>query len=109
VYGSVRAAVGVFYAILTVTLFVPILGALFVRGAGRVAGLASVFTGVPVLVVTHYLSGGRGYGVLSPALIGVLASAAAFAFAHALAPRSTAPPLDSTPSAAKIPQEKGRK
>jgi SSS family solute:Na+ symporter len=109
VYGSVRAAVGVFYAILTVTLFVPILGALFVRGAGRVAGLASLFTGVPVLVVTQYLSGGRGYGVLSPALAGVLASAAAFAAAHFLAPRSTAAPLDSTPSADKIPQEKERK
>jgi SSS family solute:Na+ symporter len=109
VYGSVRAAVGVFYAILTVTLFVPILGALFVRGAGRAAGLASVFTGVPVLVATHYLLGGRGYGVLSPALAGVLASAAAFAFAHALAPRPTAPPPDSTPFAAKIPQEKERK
>lgn len=95
VYGSVRAAVGVFYAILTVTLFVPILGALFVRSAGRVEGLASILTGVPVLAAVHYLSGGQGYGVLSPALAGVLASAAAFAFAHALAPRPTTPPFDS--------------
>jgi SSS family solute:Na+ symporter len=109
VYGSVRAAVGVFYAILTVTLFVPILGALFVRGAGRLEGLASILTGVPVLGATHYLSGGRGYGVLSPALAGVLASAAAFAVAHAFAPRSTPSPLDSAACAPKIPQEKERK
>ena len=109
VYGSVRAAVGVFYAILTVTLFVPILGALFVRAAGRVAGLASILTGVPVLVATHYLSGGRGYGVLSPALAGVLASTAAFAVAHALALRSPTPPLDSRSSTAKRSQEKERK
>jgi SSS family solute:Na+ symporter len=109
VYGSVRAAVGVFYAILTVTLFVPILGALIVRGAGRVEGLASVLTGVPVLAAVHYLSGGQGYGVLSPALAGVLASAAAFAFAHALAPRPTTPPLNPTSSADKIPQQNERK
>jgi SSS family solute:Na+ symporter len=108
VYGSVRAAVGVFYAILTVTLFVPILGALCVRGAGRMEGLASVLTGVPVLAVVHYLSGGRGYGVLSPALAGVLASAAAFAFVHALALRPTAPPLDSRPSTDKNSQTEGK-
>jgi len=108
-YGSVRAAVAVFYAILTVTLFVPILGALIVRGAGRVEGLASVLTGVPVLAAVQYLSRGQGYGVLSPALAGVLASAAAFAAAHAFAPRPTAPPLDSTPSTDKIPEEKVRK
>ncbi len=87
VYGSVRASVGVFYAILTVTLFVPILGALWVRGAGRTEGLASVLTGVPVLMVVQYMSGGRGYGVVSPAVAGLLASAVAFGIAHTLAPR----------------------
>jgi SSS family solute:Na+ symporter len=78
VYGSVRAAVSVFYAILTVTLVVPIVGGLYVPGAGRREGLASILAGVPVLVVTHYLSHGEGYGVISPALAGVMASAAAF-------------------------------
>jgi SSS family solute:Na+ symporter len=82
VYGSVGAAIGVFYAVLTVTLFVPILGALYIRGAGRIEGLASVLTGVPIFVMTHFASGGRGYGVLSPALAGVLASAVAFGVAH---------------------------
>lgn len=82
VYGSVGAAISVFYAVLTVTLFVPILGALYVRGAGRIEGLASVLTGVPVLALTHYFSEGRGYGVVSPALAGVLGSATAFGVAH---------------------------
>ena len=81
-YGNVRAAVSVFYAILTVTLVVPIVGGLYVRGAGRVEGLASILAGVPVLVVTQYVSHGEGYGVLSPALAGVVASAVAFALAH---------------------------
>jgi len=78
VYGSVRAAVSVFYAILTVTLVVPVVGGLYVRGVAGSEGLASVLVGVPVLVVTHYLSHGQGYGVISPALAGVLASAVAF-------------------------------
>jgi solute:Na+ symporter, SSS family len=82
VYGSVRAAVSVFYAILTVTLVVPVVGGLYVRGAGRREGLASILVGVPVLVVTHYMSDGQGYGVLSPALAGVIASAIAFALAR---------------------------
>ncbi|HEX6974676.1 MAG TPA: sodium:solute symporter family protein, partial [Vicinamibacterales bacterium] len=38
VYGSVRAAVSVFYAILTVTLFVPVIGALLTRRTGRAEG-----------------------------------------------------------------------
>jgi solute:Na+ symporter, SSS family len=83
IYGSVRAAVGVFYAILTVTLFVPVIGGLYVRGAGPGAGLASLLTGVPVLGLVHLATGGRGYGVLSPALAGMLASAVAFAVARA--------------------------
>jgi solute:Na+ symporter, SSS family len=88
VYGSVRAAVGVFYSILTVTLFVPIVGGLYLRGAGRRHGMASILIGVPVLAITHFLTGGRGYGVLSPALAGVLASALAFLAAHRLFPAS---------------------
>lgn len=83
VYGSVRAAVSVFYAILTVTLFVPVVGGLYVRGAGPREGMASILTGVFVLGVTHVLTSGQGYGVLSPALAGVLASAVAFALARA--------------------------
>jgi SSS family solute:Na+ symporter len=81
IYGSVRAAVGVFYAVLTVTLFVPVIGALYVRGAGRAHGLASLFSGIPVLLAVHVLTSGRGYGVISPVLAGVMASAAGFAVA----------------------------
>jgi SSS family solute:Na+ symporter len=93
VYGSVRAAVGVFYSILTVTLFVPIVGGLYLRRAGRSEGLASILAGIPALIVTHYLTGGLGYGVLSPALAGVLASATGFGVAHAAGRRAGLPAL----------------
>jgi SSS family solute:Na+ symporter len=84
-YGSVRAAVSVFYAILTVTLFVPVIGGLYVPNAGRREGLASLLVGVPVLALTQMLTGGRGYGVLSPALAGMIASAMGFVAAYLLA------------------------
>jgi SSS family solute:Na+ symporter len=84
IYGSVRAAVGVFYAVLTVTLFVPVIGGLYFRDTGPRDGLASVLTGVSFLGVVHLATGGRGYGIVSPALAGVLASAAAFALARCL-------------------------
>jgi SSS family solute:Na+ symporter len=100
VYGSVRAAVGVFYSILTVTLLVPIVGALYVRGTGAREGLASILVGVPVLAGMHFLSGGHGYGIVSPVLAGVLGSAAAFAAAHSFTP---------TAYAQKFKQEDGSK
>lgn len=81
-HGSVRAAVAVFYAILTVTLFVPLIGALVDRHASRRQGLAAVLTGVSVLAAVHLTTDGRGYGLLSPALAGVLASAVAFVLAR---------------------------
>lgn len=81
-HGSVRGAVAVFYAILTVTLFVPVIGALVSRSAGPREGLAAVLAGVPTLAVVNLLTAGRGYGVLSPALAGVLASALGFAIAR---------------------------
>jgi SSS family solute:Na+ symporter len=87
-YGSVRAAVSVFYAILTVTLFVPVIGALVTRRTGRNAGLAAVVTGVGTLLAVYLATGGKGYGVVSPALAGVLASGVAFSMAH-LARRSS--------------------
>ena len=78
-YGSVRAAVSVFYAVLTVTLFVPVVGGLYVHRAGRREGLTSILMGTSVLVATHVLTGGHGYGIVSPALSGVIASALGFA------------------------------
>jgi SSS family solute:Na+ symporter len=82
-HGSVRAAVAVFYAILTVTLFVPVIAALYVRETRPREGIASVTAGVLVLAVINFLSDGRGYGIVSPPLAGVVASAIAFRVSRA--------------------------
>ena len=83
VFASVVAALDAFYALLTVTLFVPVIGALHVKTRG-VHGLAAIGCGLPALAAIYLLTGGRGYGVVTPALAGILASAAAFAAAKLL-------------------------
>jgi SSS family solute:Na+ symporter len=89
VFASVEQALQTFYAILTVTLFVPVLAALYTRVHGRNA-FASLIAGLGTLAAVHLLTAGEGYGgVLTPTLAGILASAAAFALSTFLAPRSS--------------------
>ena len=86
VHRSVLDAASVFYSVLVVTLFVPIVGGLYVRELGPVQGLASL-TGIPVLAYVHLTTGGLGYGLISPTIAGVLASALATLIALAGARR----------------------
>jgi SSS family solute:Na+ symporter len=74
---SVVRALATFYAVMVVTLFVPVLGGLYARRTSRRQGLASLI-GVPVLGIVHFATDGAGYGALTPVVSGVLASAAAF-------------------------------
>ncbi len=78
-FANVLDALRVFYSILTVVLFVPIVAALHVRGASRYSGLASVLAGVPTLAFVQLATAGDGYWIVTPTLAGVLAGAAAFA------------------------------
>jgi SSS family solute:Na+ symporter len=75
-HGSVISALSQFYALLVVTLFVPIVAGLYGRPTRR-AGLASL-AGVPVLIALHAATGGAGYGPLTPVIGGVLASAVGY-------------------------------
>jgi solute:Na+ symporter, SSS family len=79
---SVIEALSAFYAVMVVTLFVPLIAGLYSRQTSRRQGLASL-AGVPVLAAVHLSTDGSGYGVLTPVVSGVLASAAAFAVAGA--------------------------
>jgi SSS family solute:Na+ symporter len=77
---SVIDALGTFYAVMVVTLFVPILAGLYAPRVTPRQGLASL-AGVPVLALVHFATGGAGYGALTPVIAGVLASVAGFAAA----------------------------
>jgi SSS family solute:Na+ symporter len=71
---SVIDALGTFYAVMVVTLFVPVIAGLYAPPTSRRQGIASL-VGVPVLAIVHFSTGGAGYGALTPVLAGVLASA----------------------------------
>jgi SSS family solute:Na+ symporter len=77
---SVIDALGAFYAVMVVTLFVPVLAGLYARSTTRRQGLVSL-VGVPVLGIVHIATSGAGYGPLTPVVAGVLASALGFILA----------------------------
>ena len=75
---SVIGALSIFYSLLAVSLFVPVIGGLFAEGAGSRDALAAIATGVTVRIALQVFNAGRGVGVLDPTLIGTAAAAVAF-------------------------------
>jgi SSS family solute:Na+ symporter len=75
---TVIGLLSIFYTLLGVSLFVPILGGLYVARATTAEALASIASGVVAMLYVHVTTGGAGYGALTPALVGFLAAAAAF-------------------------------
>jgi solute:Na+ symporter, SSS family len=76
--GSIIEALTIFYSLLGVSLFVPVLGGLFTRRAGSASAFASIAAGMTTLLVVFFTTGGRGIGVLSPNLLALAAAAAAY-------------------------------
>jgi SSS family solute:Na+ symporter len=68
----------IFYTLLGVSLFVPILGGLYVARAATAEALAAIAAGVGAMLLVHIATAGAGYGVLTPALVGFIAASAAF-------------------------------
>ena len=70
---SVESALRMFYSVMVVTLFAPILGGLFLPRGGRFGALAAILVGVTTLITIHVLTGGAGYGWAAPSLFGLAA------------------------------------
>jgi SSS family solute:Na+ symporter len=77
--GSVLNALTIFYSLLSVSLFVPIVGGLYVRRTTTGAALAAIAAGVSVMLVAHIATGGRGWGAVTPPFGGLVAAIAAWA------------------------------
>lgn len=77
-FADVISALTVFYSLLTVVLFVPVVGGLSASRVRPAEGIASLVAGVPVLFGVELATKGAGYWIVTPTLAGVLASAAAF-------------------------------
>ncbi len=77
-FETIVGALSIFYSLLSVSLFVPVIAALHTRRAGAPEALAAIGAGVAVLLSVQLLSGGAGYGLWNPTLIALVVSAAAF-------------------------------
>lgn len=67
----------VFYTLLTVILFVPVLGGLYLKRLGAAEAVAAVAAGVSALIGLVLFNEGRGLGAFSTSMIGVGAAAIA--------------------------------
>jgi SSS family solute:Na+ symporter len=75
---TIIGVIAVFYALLGVSLFVPVLAGLYSRRAGTPEAMASICAGVAAMVSVHLVTGGRGLLGLSPAAIGIVAATTGF-------------------------------
>ena len=77
-FETIVSALGIFYSILSVSMFVPVVVAVHSRRAGAPEALAAIFTGVPALIGVQLITNGAGFGVWNPTLVGLAVSAVAF-------------------------------
>jgi len=74
-------ALSVFYTMIAVSLFVPVIAGLFVRRVRPVDALAAIAGGIMVVGLQQFGNGGQAIGMFTPAMSGLLAAALAFAMA----------------------------
>lgn len=75
---GIISSLGVFYALLGVTLFVPVIAGLHVRRAGAPEAVASVAAGISTDLAIRLAWGSGGLGLLTPELGGIVAAAIGF-------------------------------
>ena len=71
---SVLSALEIFYGLLSVALFAPLVVGLYRKTPGLKACLAAVALSVPSAVVFHWLTSGEGIWILSPTAFGITVS-----------------------------------
>ena len=75
---TVTAALGIFYSLIAVSLFVPVLGGLYTRRAGTPEALASIAAGVLTRLGVQFATDGQGWGWIDPTLAGLVTAGVAF-------------------------------
>jgi len=71
-------ALGIFYTLLSVSLFVPLIAGLYVRRGDSAAALAAIAAGVGIVAGLQFGNNGAPIGVWTPAMLGIAAAVAAF-------------------------------
>ncbi|MBI2835213.1 MAG: sodium:solute symporter family protein [Acidobacteria bacterium] len=77
----------IFYALLGVSLFVPIVAGLHLARVGAREGIAAVASGLAGTLIVHAATGGRGFGLWTPSNIGMVTAAMAFGVVWISRPR----------------------
>ena len=78
---SIAGALGFFYTLLSVSLFVPVIAGLYRRQAGPAEALAAIGGGVALAAVVQIGTADQGIGGLTPAMCGLVAAAQAWGVA----------------------------
>jgi SSS family solute:Na+ symporter len=76
---SVIRTLTIFYTVLGVSLFVPIVAGLATRKTDARAAKAAIAAGVSVMLLVQLMTAGAGWGLVTPALAGLAAAIAAWA------------------------------
>lgn len=87
---DVVATLSVFYALLGVSLFVPVVAGLYVPRTSAAGALIAIGAGVVVMTAVHVATGGRGIGWWAPAPAGLCAATCLWAASLVVAPRPAA-------------------
>ncbi len=78
VSASVIDTLTIFYTLLGVTLFVPVMAGLYVPRTSPAAAMASIAAGVAGMLIVQAATGGRGWPFVIPATAGLVAAIAAW-------------------------------
>ncbi|RSL15021.1 SSS family solute:Na+ symporter [Edaphobacter aggregans] len=73
---SIIAAVKIFYGLIAVSLFVPVIAGLYSKRVLSSAALTSIAAALIATLATMLVTGGRGLGLLSPEAVGIGTAAA---------------------------------
>jgi SSS family solute:Na+ symporter len=84
---SIVAALSIFYTLLAVSLFVPMMAGLYDRRASSLSALAAAGVGVVIVMLMQMSSGAAGIWGLTPAMVGLIGATIAFAIVRAVKSR----------------------
>jgi Na+/proline symporter len=79
---TIVTALTIFYSLVGVSLFVPVVAGLAGRRGGAPEALASIAAGIATLLAVHLATAGRGYGIFNPNLLGLIAAAIGFVLVY---------------------------
>jgi SSS family solute:Na+ symporter len=72
---SIITAISIFYGLIAVVLFVPVVAGLYSRRMLPAAALSSIAIALATTLITGYLTHGHGWPLLSPQALGIFAAA----------------------------------